>query len=220
MRVPFVGIQAPWALTCAASACAEVRGYLRESLRKLGPAGLGGAFASGGGAFGGGAFGAGAAASGGFSGAFGDSGFGNGSGALLTDGNLGADGTFGAGDGNLSPTDGGHLGGSGPPPSADPERWREAIYAAAYTSLSNYGPCAEQRREPRAVLDAVFNACLADDAPNGRRDPSGKAFPPMPPAVDEAERNSASGGPAIPAPPQPLAPSAGQEQHNAKVGEV
>ena len=36
MRVPMVGWQAPWALSCAASACSEVRAHLLGSLRHLG----------------------------------------------------------------------------------------------------------------------------------------------------------------------------------------
>ncbi|KAL1522034.1 hypothetical protein AB1Y20_021679 [Prymnesium parvum] len=35
-RVPFVGYQAPWALTCAATACSEVRSYLLSSFKATG----------------------------------------------------------------------------------------------------------------------------------------------------------------------------------------
>ena len=102
--------------------------------------------------------------------------------------------------------------------AADPERVREAIYSAAYMSLSNWGACREQGREPRPVLDAVFNACLADEAPKGRRDPNGGRYPPYPAVVAEAEKVA----PAVPAPPMPGAPTAGggDEQHKARVGEV
>jgi len=189
MRVPFVGIQAPWALSCAATACAEVRGYLRESMGKLG--GSTSPFGGGGSSF---------------------SGM-EGSG-LLTDGNLSGDGNYSAG-GSMSSD--GSLGAGTPPSPADPERWREAIYAAAYTSLSQWGTCAQERRAPRGVLDAVFNACMDDTTPNGRRHPSGAAFPPMPPVVAEADK---IGTPVMASPPQPGAPTAGDEHHRPKQGEV
>ena len=229
MRVPFTGIQAPWALSCAATACSEVRAYLRDSLRVYGGGGglespFGGGSFDGGGGFGGGGFGSYGDA--GMSGGGGGSGS---SGAFLTDGNLSGDGSLaggggdgnsfgGAGDGSLAGGGGNFGGGPASAVAADPERVREAIYSAAYNSLSHWGAC--RGREPRAVLDAVFNACMADEAPKGRKDPNGGPFPPYPPAVAEADKAV----PAVPAPPTPSAPTVssgtGDEQHRARVGEV
>ncbi len=70
------------------------------------------------------------------------------------------------------------------------------------------------------MLDAVFNACLADQTPAGpRHNPTGATYPPLPEAVAAAEKDA---GPIMPAPPQPQAPtpSSGDEQHKIKLGEV
>ena len=92
-RVPFTGIQAPWALSCAATACSEVRAYLRDSLRVYGGGGGGGLespFGGGNGGGGGGGFGG----SGFGGGSYGDGGLNGGSGGtFLTDGNLSGDGS-------------------------------------------------------------------------------------------------------------------------------
>lgn len=49
-------------------------------------------------------------------------------------------------------------GGGGFSPNVTDERTRQAVYAAAFTSLSGWGRCRDEGREPRAVLDAIFNA--------------------------------------------------------------
>ena len=230
MRVPFVGVQAPWALSCAATACAEVRGYLRDSLRGVASGGLGGGSGGFGGGFGGGG-------GGGFDG-------GGGNGGFMTDGNLsddysssrpqsntfGGDGLlqrgqstsdFGAGDGSLNSSGPGGLP-RGPSTASDPDRQREAVYSAAYYSLSNYGACHQERREPRGVLDAVFNACLDDQAPTIKPpNPTGAPYPPLPPEVAEAEKLPAQR--AMP-PPGGVGERSIErnenEQVTAKVGEV
>ena len=213
MRVPFVGIQAPWALSCAASACSEVRGYLLSSLQRHAPGSLGsfgGGFSSGGG-FGGG------------TGGFGNSGgFGGGGGFAG-----GSYGDSGMSDGTLpeEPASEGADGGGGGMYSAAPsrsaasdmDRLREAVYAASFASVSGFGLCEQEGRDPRATLDAVFNACMADQTPLGPSapNPTGAAFPPMPPEVGAAEK-----APQIPAAPVPPLPNQGGEQTKPKWGEA
>ena len=142
MRVPFVGHQAPWALTCAATACSEVRAYLLSSF-KAAETGGGSHFGSGGG------------------GAYGDDPLG---------GSFGGDGGGfgGGGGGSFGDPYGGLSQGSPGSSSAElSDRARIALYRSALTSTELFGPCQAQGKDPRAVLDAVFNACTDDAAPFG-----------------------------------------------------
>ena len=206
MRVPMVGWQAPWALGCAATACSEVRAYLTSSLRhaRAGGSAVGGASGGldglgglGGGSFGNdGVYGGGGDAGGNSFGGDGVSGgggthggFGDGGGG----GGFGGDGGFGGGGGGF-----GGLAAGGASAVTD-ERVRQEVYGAAFTSLSGWGRCREEGREPRAVLDAIFNACMADRAPLQPSRVGGPAFPPMPPEVDSAEKSVGVGRPQPPA---------------------
>ena len=126
-----------------------------------------------------------------------------------------------AGDGSLNSSGPGGLP-RGPSTASDPDRQREAVYSAAYYSLSNYGACHQERREPRGVLDAVFNACLDDQAPTIKPpNPTGAPYPPLPPEVAEAEKLPAQR--AMP-PPGGVGERSIErnenEQVTAKVGEV
>lgn len=128
---------------------------------------------------------------------------------------------FGAGDGSLNSSGPGGLP-RGPSTASDPDRQREAVYSASYYSLSNYGACHQERREPRGVLDAVFNACLDDQAPTIKPpNPTGAPYPPLPPEVAEAEKLPAQR--AMP-PPGGVGERSIErnenEQVTAKVGEV
>ena len=80
----------------------------------------------------------------------------------------------------------------------DPERVREAVYAATLATVERFGRCREEGREPRAVLDAVFNVCMDDSAPfalGGRMPPSTQPFPPFPSEVDAADKGATMGSP-------------------------
>jgi len=199
MRVPLVGWQAPWALDCAATACSEVRAYLMGSFQRH--AGGGGGRPGMEGEFAGYSAGAGAFQSyggggrGGFAGAggsYGDAGVGFGSDGAPSEG-------FG-GDGSLED----YHGAPAEIPQVDPDALRNAVYASALASVSSnfaLNRC-RGRADSRAVLDAVFNACLTDPAPLiAPTHPSGKAFPPMPPEVGAAEKGAVSGGASTAAPP-------------------
>ena len=249
MRVPFVGWQAPWALSSAASACSEVRAYLHGSLQRHAQSGGLGGFGAGGGLLGGfggsDSFGGGSSdGGGGFGG--GSNGDGGGFGGGSYDGGASGEwiGDGGGGGGNDAASAGattgwGHTGAPGGAPApSDPERVREAVYGAAYRSLLHSGRCAEEGREPRAVLDAVFNACLEDAAPfvkgsgaAGGVFSSPPPFPPFPPAVDHAQSQPATRTPPAVVPPEPSAPSGGagegglggsngDEVHRAKWGQA
>ena len=196
MRVPLVGWQAPWALTCAATACSEIRGSLLGSFQRHSQAGsTSGGF--GGGSFGGGGFGGGS--------------FGGGSsGTLMMDGNLPSGGENGE-----------YMGEGGAALKAvDPDALRQAVYESALASTSLWGPCQREGRDPRATLDAVFNACMVDARPfAGAPDPAGRRFPPMPPEVDAADRGGTPGGSAM-APPPPILPSQPEGGAQPKWGEA
>ena len=83
---------------------------------------------------------------------------------------------------------------------------RERIYRRALETTEAYGTCARQGRDCRAVLDAVFNACLADPAPLAASPfaPPPQGFPPMPPEVAAAEQLPATPPPAQLPPPPPV----------------
>ncbi len=211
MRVPFVGRQAPYALTCAASACSEVRAYLLASYRGLAsqpppppppPASFAGGDGGGygdGGYMGGGSerVGDGAFADGGGGGGYGGD-FGD-DGVATGDANFGADAAAGS-------VEGGGVA-DGRARLSEYDQSRERIYLAALTSASNYGMCRSEQRDTQGVLDAVFNACMADTAPFGNHAAAGGSpFPPMPPEVEAADKMPA---PAVPQPP-PLEPAAPQ----------
>ena len=199
-----------------------MRGYLLSSLQRHAPGslgGFGGGFGSGGDfgrGVGGGGFGGGGDFAGG---SYGDSG--------LSDGGALSNGGYSLSDGTLpeEPATEGADGGSGGVYSAAPsrgaaadmDRLREAVYAASFASVSGFGLCAQEGRDPRATLDAVFNACMADPTPLGPRapNPTGAAFPPMPPEVGAAEK-----APQIPAAPVPPLPDQGGEQTKPKWGEA
>ena len=223
MRVPFVGWQAPWALDCAASACSQVRAHLlgaygRHEQSNTGGGGVGGGHGSGlGGGFGG-SLGIGAGNSFGSDGVYSGGGGGGGSTGFggdgtLTEGHgsegLGGDGSLSDGslsDGSLS--DGAFGGGGGSDGSlpesstptlvmeADPNALRNAVYSAALTSVSvPFGMNGCRGRNGRAVLDAIFNACITDNSPIlTPPNPTRAAFPPMPPEVAAAEKGVALGG--------------------------
>ena len=66
---------------------------------------------------------------------------------------------------------------------------REPIYRRALEATEHYGTCAREGRDCRALLDAVFNACVAEHAPlqeGFAKPPAG--FPPMPAEVEAADR--------------------------------
>jgi hypothetical protein len=154
-RVPFVGWQAPWALSCAATACSEVRGYLLGSFQRHTPHEprgmqngaligeqhgdeLGGSFAReswNGGDTGAGAFG---------------------SDVLLTDGNLGDGGMSGGasndGAGAILGSNRGYGSLRPQPPATDPDALRTAVYQAALLSTSGHGrQCVAEGKDPRVV---------------------------------------------------------------------
>ena len=193
MRVPMVGWQAPWALSCAATACAEVRAHLLGSLRGLNRGngqvfggtsedvndvyGRGGYMRDSNGLRSGNDF------NGGLDGSNGGD-FSNDS-RFANDGSPGGENDDGDGVGRQTPAALQH---------GEIERTRQAVYAGAFSALSGWGRCREEGREPRAVLDAVFNACMADDTPlQSSHGAAGNPFPPMPPAVDAAERMGQEG---------------------------
>lgn len=67
---------------------------------------------------------------------------------------------------------------------------RSEIYAHALASTLSYGTCADKRTGPdgtKAVLDAVFYACLADYAPFTHTRPMPQQAP-MPPQVAAADK--------------------------------
>jgi len=133
MRLPFVGTQAPWAVTCAAEACSEVRAQLLS--RYYAPQGT--SLAPG----------------------------------LITGGLASAALARAATSAEAAAVH------------------REPIYLRALEATEHYGTCAREGRDCRALLDAVFNACLADHPP--LEDAFGKppaGFPPMPSEVEAAER--------------------------------
>lgn len=173
MRVPFVGRQAPYALTCAATACSEVRAYLLAGFRRASAAAPPAALVS----------------------PFGD-GSGGPSSEFSSQPEPLADGAA----------------------SAEADRSRERVYLSALTSASAYGMCADQARDTATVLDAVFNACMADSAPFGGRGSGrpggGGPFPEMPPEVEAAEK-----APAVPAVPR-APPLERPTQPEAKWGET
>jgi hypothetical protein len=67
---------------------------------------------------------------------------------------------------------------------------RSEIYSHALASTLSYGTCADKRIGPngtKAVLDAVFYACLADYAPFTQAKPLPHQAP-MPPQVAAADK--------------------------------
>lgn len=198
MRVPFVGWQAPWALACAPTACSQVRAYLLGAYQRHGQSSTG----IGGGAFGGG----------GFSNSFGSSGLG-GSGSY-GDENWSGGGSGYEGGGSLAGDPYAMPDGAAPmlPSQADPEALRDAVYSSALESITSpfaMNAC-RGRSNSRAVLDAIFNDCVADAAPLVMPpNPSGAKFPPMPAAVDAAEKGVPSPGASAMMPPPPPLPQAG-----------
>ena len=87
-------------------------------------------------------------------------------------------------------------------PTSISDEQREAIYRQSLQSLQRSSRCGAEGRDPRAVLDRVFNACLADTAPFGAAYGLGRAaeFPPMPSDVEASDKQ-----PAPPPPPPPAA---------------
>jgi hypothetical protein len=79
---------------------------------------------------------------------------------------------------------------------ADPNALRNAVYSAALTSVSvPFGMNGCRGRNGRAVLDAIFNACITDNSPIlTPPNPTRAAFPPMPPEVAAAEKGVALEG--------------------------
>ena len=71
-------------------------------------------------------------------------------------------------------------------------RSRERLYRSALSSLETDGACGGM--EPRAVLDAVFSACIEDTQPF-LRPPNASAFPPMPAVVAQADAAPPSAAP-------------------------
>ena len=222
MRVPLVGYQAPWLLSCAAAACSEVRATMIATMRRHAPSSMS-PFGGGGGGFGGGGFGGSGFGDSGFStggGSFGDSGFGSdgsmgafaegdrsGSSGFSSDGVIGGGG--GGGGGDFAPADGHQPLPSAPRASTDPERLREAVYVSSLTSLEAMGRCRQEGRDGRAVLDAVFNAC-EDDARRARPSPhhgggGPSGFPAWPADVDSADKGVTPPPPAMPSIPPPSA---------------
>ena len=66
-------------------------------------------------------------------------------------------------------------------PEAAAETRRNAVYVQALASIEGYQQCLEKGADCRRVLDAVFNACIADHAPFGMRGGGGGGgLPPMP----------------------------------------
>ena len=205
-------------LDCAASACSQVRAYLlgaygRHEQSITGGGGVGGGYGSGlGGGFGGSVdIGAGRPFS--SDGVYSGGGDGGGSTGFGGDGTLaeghGTDGLGGDGslsDGSLSDGafgGGGRSDGSLPESStpslvteADPNALRNAVYSSALTSVSvPFGMNGCRGRNGRAVLDAIFNACITDNSPIlTPPNPTRAAFPPMPPEVAAAEKGVALGG--------------------------
>ena len=217
MRVPLRGWQAPWALSCAANACAEVRGYLLGSFQRH--AGTGTALSGFGGV---GGFGGG----GGFSDSAGLA-AGMGGELLMSDGNLGSAPDHSIRFGELADGSTG-IASSGPSPPMDAETLRQGVYMGALTSISGWSRCEEEGKVARSVLDAVFDVCMVDASPlyGGRPpNPEGRGYPPMPPevaAVDQGLPTSAPGGgqfPLVPPdPPLQLPPSDSIQQ--PKFGEA
>ena len=168
MRVPLVGYQAPWLLSCAAAACSEVRANMIATMRRHAPSSM--SPFGGGSGFGGGGFGVGGGGGGFDGGSFGDSGFSTGGGSFHGSG-FGADGSTGGfaegdqsgssgfgsdgmisgggGGGDLAPADDHQPLPSAPRASTDPERLREAIYVASLTSLEAMGRCRQEGRDGR-----------------------------------------------------------------------
>jgi len=153
MRVPFVGIQAPWALSCAATACSEVRGQLRASLGRLASAPPPSSSSS--------------------------------------PWDAPSSSSWGASSSTWSPS---------PPQLGRQER--DQLYLASLASLAHSQACRGRGGQQQAILDAVFDPCLADQAPFASvPNPTGARFPPLPPAVEQAE---AAAGTPVGRPPPPL----------------
>jgi len=147
MRVPFVGRQAPWALTCGAEACSEVRAYLLSNAWK-------------------------------------PSSFSSNSVSSSYDFGLNSGGEQLSQEDRYAPSS---MFASDSTPADAAVAHREPVYHSALASTSAYGTCANG--DARRVVDAVFNACLADYAPftaAGNRAPN-DGFPAMPPEVAAAD---------------------------------
>ena len=97
---------------------------------------------------------------------------------------------------------------------------RQRIYTRALETTERHGTCAREGRDCKALLDAVFNACLADHAPipsgapmRGGTGGGGGSFPPMPAEVEQADRMPPAPPPRVEPPPPPpgLSSPAGPE---------
>jgi inner membrane protease ATP23 len=156
MRVPFVGRQAPWALTCPAAACSEVRAYLLGDFWTASatpaPPRLGGSDGLGGG-------------------------WGAGPDPYASDGGMPAGGGGLASSGG--PAEAAHA-------HRDALYRAALTSALMYGECAEHGAEQGTDSRANCSLQKVFNACLADHAPFDRTEITSGGFPPMPPEVDAA----------------------------------